>query len=49
MLVGLYRAEILAIVEDRPEYRWISWVDPKSPTIDFHVPTTFGKFIFAPN
>lgn len=46
MTVGLFRAEIVDVINQEPEYRWISWVDPKSPEVNFHVPTTFGAMLF---
>jgi len=47
MVTGVYRAEFShapggGIVED-----WISWIDPGINTPDFHVPGSFGRFIFA--
>ena len=45
MIAGVYRAEFShgpdGIVQD-----WISWIDPQVTTPDFHVPSSFGKFLF---
>ena len=45
MRVGVYRAEFSHRPEDEIEQAWISWIDPKTPIPDFHVPASFGKFI----
>lgn len=46
MIAGVYRAEFShgggGIVQN-----WISWVDPKVAKPDFHVPSSFGKFLFT--
>lgn len=46
IFAGVYRAEFShgkeegdPVIED-----WISWVRPKSKTVDFHVPESFGRF-----
>lgn len=44
---GVYRAEFRHgkrsdVIED-----WISWVDPATPTPDFHVVDSFGEFLVA--
>ena len=45
MITGVYRAEFShgpdGVVQD-----WISWIDPQVKTPDFHVPSSFGKFLF---
>jgi len=45
MIAGVYRAEFShgagGIDED-----WISWIAPDSETPDFHVPSSFGRFVF---
>ncbi len=45
LIAGVYRAEFShgpdGVVQD-----WISWVDPQVATPDFHVPSSFGKFLF---
>ena len=46
MIAGVYRAEFShgpdGVVQD-----WISWIDPQVTTPDFHVPSSFGKFLFV--
>ena len=39
---GLYRAECVQIVGQKATMKWISWINPNSPTPDFHVPSSFG-------
>ncbi|NNE91412.1 MAG: carbohydrate-binding family 9-like protein [Verrucomicrobiales bacterium] len=46
MMAGAYRAEFShgangEILED-----WMSWIDPLTKTPDFHVPNSFGTFVF---
>ena len=45
MTTGVYRAEFShgpdGIVED-----WMPWVDPGTEAPDFHVPASFGRFVF---
>ncbi|MEX2578965.1 MAG: sugar-binding protein [Verrucomicrobiales bacterium] len=46
MIAGAYRAEFShgedGVVED-----WISWIDPGTEKPDFHVPSSFGRFVLA--
>ncbi len=46
MVAGVYRAEFShgpgGVVQD-----WISWIHPGTPTPDFHVPGSFGRFEFV--
>jgi len=46
MIAGVYRAEFShgsnGIVQN-----WISWIDPNVENPDFHVPSSFGKFLFT--
>lgn len=47
LIAGAYRAEFHrgadgAVIED-----WISWVDPQVETPDFHIPSSFGRFVLA--
>jgi hypothetical protein len=39
---GLFRAECTHTVVPRDHMRWISWIQPNSPTPDFHIPSAFG-------
>lgn len=42
---GIFRAE-LAAASKQPDFTWFSWVHPKSPAPDFHIPSAFGVFLF---
>ncbi len=46
IIAGIYRGEfshgVDGIVQD-----WISWVDPKTEKPDFHVPSSFGRFLLV--
>ena len=42
MATGVFRADCIQLVDGDPDFRWISWVDPKSPQPDFHIPQAFG-------
>lgn len=46
MIAGVYRAEFShgdeGIIED-----WMPWVDPGTEAPDFHVPSSFGRFLFV--
>ncbi len=46
VFAGLYRADFVKTGTDIKE-SWISWVDPKTPKPDFHVPASLGIFHFA--
>lgn len=45
LTAGIYRAEFShgpdGVVQD-----WISWIHPRTETPDFHVPASFGTFVF---
>jgi hypothetical protein len=45
MIAGVYRAEFSHGVEDIQQ-DWISWISPDAPTPDFHIPSSFGRFLF---
>lgn len=45
LLIGLYRANCTALADNEDSIKWISWVDPKTPQPDFHIPETFGQFV----
>ena len=49
MIAGLYRAEFSHKKGDTNEIEenWISWVDPGTKEEDFHVPSSFGKFLLV--
>lgn len=40
---GLYRGEYTRNSAGKTEVKWISWVQPDSPTPDFHIPSSFGQ------
>lgn len=42
---GLFRAECTSIQNGKPNFNWISWIDPKSVQPDFHIPAAFGVLI----
>ena len=48
MRAGVYRAEFSTPAKegDDPVMEWISWVDPKTETPDYHVNSSFGEFRF---
>lgn len=39
---GLYRGYCMELPNPEADLRWISWVDPKVETPDFHIPSSFG-------
>ncbi len=45
-VAGVYRAEFSHKPEGGIQEDWISWVDPETEVPDFHVPSSFGRFIF---
>ena len=45
MIAGVYRAEF-SHGPDGVVQNWISWIDPQVTKPDFHVPSSFGKFLF---
>lgn len=45
IIAGIYRAEFSRENEGIKQ-EWVSWVDPKTEKPDFHVPSSFGRFIF---
>ncbi len=42
--VGVFRAEFSHGSGEAPVEHWISWIDPKTPKPDFHVPAALGRF-----
>lgn len=48
MRAGVYRAEFSTPEKEGedPVMEWISWVDPKTETPDYHVNSSFGEFRF---
>jgi len=47
LIAGAYRAEFHRGADGTVIEDWISWVDPKVDTPDFHIPSSFGRFILA--
>ena len=47
LIAGAYRAEFHRDDEGQVIQDWISWVDPKVPKPDFHIPGSFGRFVLA--
>lgn len=45
MITGVYRAEF-SHGPDGIEEDWMPWVDPGTEAPDFHVPSSFGRFVF---
>jgi len=39
---GLYRGKCMEINLEKEAMKWISWIDPKSASPDFHIPSSFG-------
>ncbi len=48
LIVGIYRAEFRHCDDGGWTESWMSWVDPRTPTPDFHVPTSFGRLELVP-
>lgn len=46
--IGLYRGKCNSIEGGIADLSWISWVDPKTNSPDFHVDSSFGQFILDP-
>lgn len=42
---GVYRAKFSKDEKQNYEPTWISWVNPNTPEPNFHIATSFGKFI----
>lgn len=40
--IGLYRGHCTKIKKKKGFIKWISWIDSKTKTPDFHVPSSFG-------
>ncbi|RXG33045.1 Carbohydrate family 9 binding domain-like [Leeuwenhoekiella marinoflava DSM 3653] len=46
MEIGVYRAKYTTDDAGYNHPTWITWVDPKTPRPDFHIPESFGIFRF---
>lgn len=46
MEIGVYRAKYNKDDAGNNKPTWITWVDPKTPEPDFHIPDSFGIFRF---
>lgn len=47
MIVGIYRGECTQLAGSKATLRWISWIHPKTEEPDFHVPSSFGRFVLV--
>lgn len=47
IIAGVYRAEFSHNPDGSIEQNWISWIDPETEIADFHIPETFGRFVFV--
>ena len=47
LIAGVYRAEFHRSEQGEVMQDWISWVDPQTPTPDFHVPSSFGRLVLV--
>lgn len=47
LIAGAYRAEFHRGADGTVIEDWISWVDPQVATADFHIPSSFGRFVLA--
>ncbi|WP_369686233.1 sugar-binding protein [Photobacterium kishitanii] len=43
LLCALMRAEFTQQADGKLDMGWMTWVDPKTPTPNFHNPQTFGS------
>lgn len=43
---AIFRAQFNRLSDGKIENHWLSWIDPKIENPDFHVPASFGNFIF---
>tara|TARA_R110002096_G_scaffold119826_4_gene259645 strand:+ start:1010 stop:1609 length:600 start_codon:yes stop_codon:yes gene_type:complete len=46
MVTGVYRGEF-SHSDKGDQHDWISWVNPGTESPDFHLPESFGKFLFV--
>lgn len=46
MVTGVYRAEFSHKSNGTIQQDWISWIAPDTETPDFHIPDSFGRFVF---
>ena len=44
--VALFRAEFTRVSDYKVDEHWLSWINPDVQEPDFHVPSSFGTFIF---
>lgn len=44
---GIYRAKYVKVDESTHDPIWITWVDPKTETPDFHIASSFGVLILG--
>ncbi len=46
ILAAVFRAQFNRLPGDSIAYHWLSWIDPQIDREDFHVPSSFGYFVF---
>jgi hypothetical protein len=44
LMCGLYRGKCMEVNPSKENMKWISWINPGTPTPDFHLPSSFGTF-----
>ena len=44
---GIFRAKFSLVENLQYEPTWISWVNPNTETPNFHIASSFGKFVFS--
>lgn len=47
LIAGAFRAEFHRDSTGKVIEDWIAWIDPEVATPDFHVPSSFGRFLLA--
>jgi len=44
---GIFRAKFSLVENLQYEPTWISWVNPNTESPNFHIASSFGKFVFS--
>lgn len=42
---GIYRGHVLSLKGEEADIRWSSWLKPETDKPDFHIPSSFGKWL----
>lgn len=42
---GIYRGHVLSLQGEEADIRWSSWLKPDAVEPDFHIPSSFGKWV----